>query len=438
MTLEKIARSGRTGRRGILAKAAALGAAALAARAVRSDGARASNLDPLLAGAPNHASATTGLFANLDGRSLAVSNSSEGDHANALAAYVATPVSDVELSTAVFGKNGRNDGAGVWGEASGDQSVGVRAHATGKASVAVFATSDGSAAVLGEIGQHTQSGAVGVGGTGGQFGVLGLPGDQGGFGVFGSGEIGTGVGAQGLTGVVTVGGNLELPEAIVGVAVQALAPLVGVLSTVPAGKQDGPGVWGNAGQDITATEGAGTRAGVLGTSPRVGLAGVGGGADLAEVKALAAATGVAGIGLGPGSRGVYGTNNQGSGVGVLGESGGVRGVGVFGLADQAGVGVLAQGGGKGTALSVRGINRFTQAGRGEFAAGERRKVISGISATGLSGILVTLNSPAGAGVALQFARVSPAIGKATLQLNRAPKRAVRFTYFIIDSPTPGP
>jgi hypothetical protein len=47
---------------------------------------------------------------------------------------------------------------------------------------------------------------------------------------------------------------------------------------------------------------------------------------------------------------------------------------------------------------------------------------------------VTLNTLTGPGVYLQNARVNPNTKRAVVRLNKPSKRAIKFTYFIVDTP----
>jgi hypothetical protein len=194
---------------------------------------------------------------------------------------------------------------------------------------------------------------------------------------------------------------------------------------------EGTGVRGQANSIV----GAGVRGinpngdGVYGSTAGVGMAGVRG-------SSTAVGDGVAGWCNAAGGVGVRGTSASAEGFGVLGESGGALGVGVLGSAASGGTGVAATAAAAATALAVNGLNRFTQAGRGAFEAGARQAVIPNLLLTATSGILVTLNSITGPGVFLQYARVNPNTKRAVLRLNKPPKRAVKFTYFIVDEVVP--
>lgn len=358
------ARGKRANRRGILARACALGIGAVAAGAMGTRHAHAEDGKAILAGRLNDADLTTTLTGSPPAQSLVVQNLSDGDGAVAVMGLVDTPFQGVPTPAAVYGKDGRSRGAGVLGEAD---FVGVRGVALG------FGV-EGTAAI----------GVSGIGTGNAGHGLVGRA--ETGIGVFGEGQR---AGVFGRADQVDNQGAGVGPKAI------------------------GPAVLGAGLGTFLVDDGAGVRAGVAGVGPAIGVGGVGGGTDVSALQAVEFGIGVAGIGLGP------------------------NGCGVFGASDAAdGVGVLAQGNEGGLALSVQGINQFTQVGQGEFAAGVRRKVIRGVDATARSGILVTLNSPPGPGISLVFARVRPVARTAVLQLNRAPKRAVSFTYFIVDPPPP--
>ena len=459
-------------RRGILAKAAALSVAAIAAKAATAGDSEGANGETIKVGGAYVATRLTELGGTFAGPVFEVYNFAAGRGSGALMGLVAVdyPTDPAPAGgAAVFGKHGGGSGSGVWGEAAGAFGKGVTGYATGNGSTGVFAYAEQGDAIYAEaigdsdyavnaksafhainattsgnfysgvFGVSNGSSGVGITGQAKQNGT-GVLGDGGSIGVDGRGD--RGVSGNGMVlGVVGSGGMIGVAasafDAEKGIGVTASGPLAGVLAEVPPGKQDGPGVWGSSGQETEASDAAGTRTGVLGTSDSFGVAGVGGGKDLTRVKALLGKAGVAGIGLGAGSRGVYGTNDQGGGVGVLGESAGARGVGVRGTANPIGIGVLADAPATATALSVQGINRFTQAGRGSFAPGERRHVLTNLNVTGRSGILVTLNSSPGAGVYLESARVNPAMKKGILTLSRVPAAAIEFTYFIVDTPATG-
>ena len=344
----------------------------------------------------------------------------------------------------------------MWGQSTGIFGSGVVGYATNTGSDGVYAYAEKGDAIYAQSKDDNSYVLEGYGVFGGVYveatreygtalhgvakgnngaGVQGVA--DGGTGVMGKGE--EGVSAEGsFVGTRSNGGSIGVVAGSSndgGIGVYANGRQIGAFATTPVGDTNGPGVWGNAAASANTPDGAGARAGVLGTAAAIGVAGVGGGAELAVVKGEQGKTGVLGVGLGAGARGVHGKTDQGGGIGVLGESGGPRGVGVEGIADPAGIGVLAQGSAKSTALLVRGVARFTQAGLGEFKAGERRKLISGLEATGRSGILVTLNGPAGAAT-LQFARINPHTKKALIQLTAPAGNDVGFTYFVVDSPAP--
>jgi hypothetical protein len=446
-------------RRSLLGKAALLGSLAVGLKAGGGSSTYADDGDAITIGGLHVATKVTELGGVFEGTAFRAYNLDENDETTALMGLVAAGTPSNFRSTAIFGKNGRRNAVGVHAEATGDVSSALKAVALGEASTAITATSSGERgnglfvgarnegvrveAALGHGVVAETRGPSTIAIQGRALGPQGraIHGDaRDGVGVRGDGTV-FGVEGFGLTGVLGSGAG----DGGVGVfgrssnngpaiGVRAESSLVGLLANGDAGEQNGAGVWGNIGQEVAATDAAGAGTGVLGTSPGVAIAGVGGGPDLSAVKNNTAATGVLGIGVGAGSRGVHGRNDQGSAVGVLGESGGARGIGVQGSADPLGVGVLAQGGPRATALSVRGINRFTQAGRGEFAPGERKKVIAGVVATRNSGIVATLNSPPQPGVVLQCAWVNARTKKAVLQLNQPAVRRIKFTYFIVDSP----
>lgn len=375
----------RSSRRGILASAGALGLGMAAAAAVDSTRTQAAAGDPMLAGRINESDLTTTLTGSPTGQSLFVQNLNDGDGANAIMGLVDTPFQGVPKPAAIFGKDGRLFSNGVLGEAF----IGVRG----------VSTAPKGTGLRGEANNTTQG-----------FGVVGEAGSAEGAGVVAQNFAGDGVRAFGATGVSAAGGGPAARPGLRGAGVDAVGTLVGVFGQTGVKDENGPGVWGNAGQEINGEDGAGTQWGVLGTSPTIGVAGAGGGADIALLRELEGAVGVAGVGIGTRSRGVVGVSDESDGVAVL-----------------------ATGGRNAVALSVLGINEFTQVGRDQFAAGEKQKVITGARATTRSGILVTLNSSPGPGVSLHFARVNPATGRIVLRLTRPPKRPVRFTYFIVDA-----
>lgn len=459
--------AGRRSRRGILASAFVAGAAAVAAKAAGGSRGEAANGDTVKVGNGHFGTKLTEIGGNYGGPVFEVYNLRSGRGSAALMGIVAEgfPVDPAPPGgSAVFGLHGGSNGHGVWGQASGIFATGVAGYATNTGSTGVYAYAEKGDAIYAESKATNSYALEGHGVFGGVFAdatrdfgaaIHGVAKGNNGFGVRGQADSGvgvegkgeTGVEGSGLRGVEGRGTDIGVlgsggPTGVFGVAsddegigLHGSGQRMGAFATSTEGDMSGPGAWGNAALEVDLASASGAHAGLLGTAPGTGVAGVGGGTDLALVKGESGKTGVLGVGLGAGARGVHGTTNQGSGIGVLGESGGPRGVGVQGTADPAGIGVLAQGTAKSTALLVRGIARFTQAGLGEFKAGERRKLISGLQATGRSGILVTLNGAAGAAV-LQFARLNPRTKKALIQLTAPAGKDVTFTYFVVDSPAP--
>jgi hypothetical protein len=440
---------------------------------------------------PKRASAATGTMKYGDDNDAGASNttltSSTGEWS-----FLAT---NSGQGTAILGQS--ETGLGVYGYSS---TTGVRGESVGASGTGVHGIANNATSMVGSAGVHGESNAP-YG-----YGVRAQATGTNGHGLYADSEQGraasffakadgtsavfaqgpTAIEARGQTGIKASGGLLVLPPTDAGVGAYLAGPAVGVVGSVPRQDSDGPGVWGSSNQQVSVSEGAGIKtgvlgqadsfgvvglsgggspavvkslglgagvvgmgmggrapgtpgpvevgaAGVLGTGPSVGVAGIPNGVDSALIGRISPSAGVVGIGAGAGGRGVYGTNDQGSGVGVLGESGGPRGVGVRGVADSKGVGMLAEAATGATALLVRGINRFTQVGLGQFEPGQRRLVVNGIEATRRSGVLVTLNSLTGPGVYLQHARVNPATKRITLQLSKPSKRPIRFTYFIVDA-----
>jgi hypothetical protein len=165
---------------------------------------------------------------------------------------------------------------------------------------------------------------------------------------------------------------------------------------------------------------ADTAAGVVGQNASGGKGVIGRGTFGVEGEALTA-----------GGVGVHGTGGS-DGTGVFGEAGANGGNGIVGIARQTGFAVAAVAADGAAGLEVVGANHFSQVGRGTFDPGKRQKVIPNLVVSPTSGILVTLNSVTGPGIWLQHARVNPATKRAVLQLNKPSKRAVKFTYFIVD------
>lgn len=446
-------------RRGVLATAFVAGAAAVAAKAVSGPAAEAANGDTIKVGGAYTGGRLTELGGNYGGPVFEVYNLVAGRGSGAIMGIVAEgyPTDPAPPGgAAVYGLHGGGNGHGVWGQVSGIFGSGVVGYATNTGSNGVYAYAEKGDAIYAQSKADNSYALEGHGVFGGvyteatrEFGtaVHGVAKGDSGWGVRGEADGGTGVLGQGEEGVSAEGSFVGMRSnggsiGVVagasgegGIGVYANGRQVGAYGTTPVGDKNGPGVWGNASVNANTSDGAGVQAGVLGTAIALGVAGVGGGADLALVKADHGKTGVLGIGLGAGARGVHGKTDQGGGIGVLGESGGSRGVGVEGTAGPAGIGVLAQGSSNATALLVRGIARFTQVGLGAFKAGERRHLISGLEATSRSGILVTLNGPAGNAV-LQFARINPRTKKALVQLTAPAGSDVGFTYFVVDSPAP--
>jgi hypothetical protein len=111
------------------------------------------------------------------------------------------------------------------------------------------------------------------------------------------------------------------------------------------------------------------------------------------------------------------------GVAVNAQASGVAAIGVLTHAAQ------------GTSLFVDGIAAFTQAGIGTFAVGKRVARIKGRKASSASGVLVTLNQPAGPGVSISRAFVRKD-GTVVVRLNRPATREASFTFFVIDEAQP--
>ena len=200
-----------------------------------------------------------------------------------------------------------------------------------------------------------------------------------------------------------------------GTGVQGYSPLgIGVLGEAAGSQGNGTGVYGKAtgqnGVGVLATSSGGH--GVFATSSSIYAAGV--------------------YGIGP-TQGFGVLGQVATGAGVAGSATG-HGDGVSGAAnDSTGVGVRAKST-NGTALSVDGINQFSQAGRGSFAIGESQHTIGGVKLTANSGVVATLNTSAGAGIYLARARVNVADSRIVLVLNQPAKSAVQYTYFIVDTP----
>jgi hypothetical protein len=388
-------------------------------------------------------------------------NDAVGRGVAAVMGAVATDYPTDFFPTAIYGANGAVNGVGVYGEALEKFSIGVHAVGNGLGSTGLLAVARGASgkAIFVDATNDRDSTGIQVQTTGtgvysttnGDYrtGLWGTGKGSQGIGVQGTADFGTGVigqggtvgvsgsGSQGVNGQgqsIGVVGSGPLIGVVAtaygdsGVGITATGNLAGVVANVPAGKTDGPGVWGGSGQDLTAADATGLGTGVLGTSPRIGVAGIGGGSDFTALKKVKGENGIVGIGLGGGSRGVHGIAPADSSdvIAVLGEAAG-----------GANTAVIARASGGATGLTVRGLNRFSQAGTGSFAAGNPTQVVRRLNVTADSGILVTLNGDPGPGIVLRFARLNATAKTATLQLSAAPLRAVDFTYFIVDSPRGG-
>jgi hypothetical protein len=159
----------RTSRRGTLARAAALGAAALAARAAMSGQASAANGDTIKVGGAVTGTQLTELGGDFAGPVLEVYNQSPAfvseDGAIALMGLVQTPFPDPTTATAIFGRNGRENSTGIYGEASGDRSTGIHAVANASTSTALQAFSTGGNGIsvkAGQDGLTVEAGRVGI------------------------------------------------------------------------------------------------------------------------------------------------------------------------------------------------------------------------------------------------------------------------------------
>ncbi len=384
----------RGSRRGILAKAAALGAAAVAARAALEGRARAANGDPVKVGQGYLASSVTEIGGNYDDAVFSIYNDRpDGD---AIVAFVHSPYQTAPNSAAIFGKHGTANGAGLWGEANEAGGVGTRGTARGVGGV-------------GLIGEANGSNGVGVVTDASLAGIIGSvpPGRQGGPGVWGvsgvgytntdvigvgPGVLGTGskVGVAGFTGGTDLDGLRNLPDkaGVFGVSEGfGSSGVLGLAGNGSNGVRGEGGIGGSGGGD---TAGSG---GVRGEAPDIGI-------------------------------GVFST----AGTAVRGEGTGDDGVGVVGAGNGIGVSALSAG----IALDVEGVNRFSQARRGSFEVGKRVAVVAGLSITLGSGVVATLNTGAGPGIHLLTARANQNTGKVRLILDKPAKRPAQFTLFVVN------
>ena len=174
-----------------------------------------------------------------------------------------------------------------------------------------------------------------------------------------SGTSGSGVEGQG----VSTGG----------IGVRALGISTGTYSTSTSAE----GIYAQSGSTTSAYPGT-TRNGVHGVTDSASDAGVWG-------EALGGGWGVAGVtnSTGTTNSGVWGAN-EGTGPGVRGSSG-TTGAG-------SGIGVLAEAGAAGTALSVSGKAKFSRSGIASIAAKKKSAVVTGVPLTTASAILLTLQN----------------------------------------------
>jgi hypothetical protein len=131
-------------RRYLLSFALAGAGAASASVAFRPARIAADTGDTFITGQSNNATTTTGLTASVNDRALTVRNSNTGTKANAIAGWVGTGSGPLAESVAVYGKNGKIVGTGVWGEATENPGFGVRGTANGSFGAAMWGIADGS------------------------------------------------------------------------------------------------------------------------------------------------------------------------------------------------------------------------------------------------------------------------------------------------------
>ncbi len=138
-----------------------------------------------------------------------------------------------------------------------------------------------------------------------------------------------------------------------------------------------------------------------------------------------------------GGTAVYGLNTGATGIGVRGETSG-SGSGVYGLSNDAGVGVFGDapnGTGvlahstNGTALSVTGKAKFSRSGVVTFAAGTSSKTVTLAGVTTSSMVLATAQQ----NTTRMVKAAVPGTGSFVIKLNgTAPTGGLRVAYFVLN------